>query len=70
LVQVVQPICSFSFSFTSVSCAIGPSVTTSSNDFFPFQHLVFFGEFIWIFSSKKLFKNQYLPHIWSPNSIK
>jgi hypothetical protein len=51
---------------TSVACAIGPSVTTSSTDFFFFQNLVFFfGEFIWIFSKQKSLKNQYLPHFES-----
>jgi hypothetical protein len=36
---------SFSFSFTSVTCAVGPSVTTSSNDEFPSQNLVFWNLF-------------------------
>ncbi len=50
---------------TSVGCAVGPSVTTSSTDFFFFQNLVFFGEFIWIFSKQKSLKNQYLSHFES-----
>jgi len=45
---------------TSVACAIGPSVTTSSTDF-SFQNLIFL-EFIWIFNGRNHFLNQYLPH--------
>ncbi len=58
---------------TSVACGVGPSVTTSSTDF-SFQNLVFFWEFIWIFSGRNPLKNRYLPHSESKsyqiNSIK
>ncbi len=40
---------------TSVACAVGPIVSTSSTDFFSFQNLVFL-EFIWIFSGRNHFK--------------
>jgi len=43
---------------TSVSCAVGPSVTTSSTDF-SFQLL--FGIYL-NFQQQKLLENQYLPH--------
>ncbi len=56
---------------TSVSCAVGPSVTTSSTDF-SFQNL-FFGIYL-NFQQQKSLKNQYLPHSESKshqiNSIK
>jgi hypothetical protein len=56
---------------TSVACAIGPSVTTSSTEI-SFQNLVFWNLFE--FSATKSFKNQYLPHSESKsyqiNSIK
>jgi hypothetical protein len=52
-------------------CAIGPSITTSSNDF-SFQNLVFWNLFE--FLRQKSLKNQYLPHSKSKsyqiNSIK
>jgi hypothetical protein len=55
---------------TSVSCAVGPSVTTSSTDF-SFQ--LFFGIYL-NFQQQKLLENQYLPHSESKsyqiNSIK
>ncbi len=45
---------------TSVACAFGPSVTTSSTDFFlPKPGSL---KFIWIFSGRNHLKNQYLPH--------
>jgi len=49
---------------TSVVCAVGASVATSSTDF-SFQNLVFL-EFIWIFSSKNHFKINISP-ILNPN---
>ncbi len=48
---------------TSVACAVGPSVATSSTDF-SFQNL--FLEFIWIFSSRNHFKIN-ISHILNPN---
>ncbi len=52
---------------------VGPSVTTSSTDFF-LPKPGFFGIYIEIFSSRNHFKNQYLPHSESKsnqiNSIK
>jgi hypothetical protein len=57
---------------TSVACAVGPSVTTSSTDF-SFQNLVFWDLFE-ILVGKKSLKNQFLPHSESKsyqiNSIK
>jgi hypothetical protein len=44
---------------TSVACAIGPSVTTSSTDF-SFQNLVFWNLFE--FSVTKITKKKNLPH--------
>jgi len=51
---------------TSVACARWPKCYHVLNwFFFSFQNLVFFGEFIWIFSKQKSLKNQYLPHFES-----
>jgi len=57
---------------TSVACAVGPSVTTSSTDF-SFQNLVF-GNLFEFSAAKKSLKDQYLPYSESKsyqlNSIK
>jgi hypothetical protein len=57
--------------YTSVACAVDPSVTTSSTDF-SFQNLVFFNLFE--IQQQKSLKIQYLPHSESKsyqiNSIK
>ncbi len=53
---------------TSVACAVGPSVTTSSTDF-SFQNLVFWNLFE--FSAAEItYKIQYLSHIQDPNLAK
>jgi hypothetical protein len=49
------------FICTSVACAVGPSVTTSSTDF-SFQNLVFFLNYLNFQRQKSLIKNQYLWH--------
>ncbi len=41
--------------YTSVACAVGPSVTTSSTDF-SFQHLVFLGIYLNFQGAEKSFK--------------
>ncbi len=59
---------------TCMGCAVGPSITTSSTDFFP-SKTWFFWEFIWIFPAIKItWKINNLPHSESKshqiNSIK
>jgi hypothetical protein len=44
--------------YTSVACAVGPSVTMSSADF-SFENLVFFGIYL-NFQQQKSLQNQYL----------
>jgi hypothetical protein len=60
--------CPFALCMTSVACAIGPIVSTSSTDF-SFQNLIF-----WNLFEFSALKNQYLPHFESKsyeiNSIK
>jgi hypothetical protein len=58
---------SFSSKKTSVACAVGPSVTTSSTDF-SFQNLVFL-KFIWIFSDRNHLKIN-ISQILGPNLTK
>jgi hypothetical protein len=57
----------FDLKDTSVACAVGPSVTTSSTDF-SFQNLIF-GIYL-NYQQQKSLKYQNLPHFLNPNLSK